>query len=150
MARPKRENRESEANRNTSFKPPSLLDAPPAPEGFRHRYVAYEVAGKSHDANISRKFRMGYEPVKASEYPDWHPPTIESGRMAGYIGHSGLVLCRIPEEISDKYRTMYEGKAQAMDQAVENDFFRLNNPVMPLSGEKKTSFTTGNNPEKEE
>ena len=74
---------------------PSSLDAPPAPEGFRHRWLRAESMGEDDARNISGKIRSGWEFVRADEYPDTDFPVIESGKYAGLIGVGGLVLARI-------------------------------------------------------
>ena len=45
--------------------PPSSLDAPPAPDGFRHRWVRAESLGFDDTKNIAGKLRSGYELVRA-------------------------------------------------------------------------------------
>ena len=80
--------------------PPSSLDAPPAPDGFRHRWIRAESVGFDDTKNISGKLRSGWELVRADEYPDSNYPQVKDGKYAGVIGVGGLVLARIPEEIA--------------------------------------------------
>ena len=55
--------------------PPSSLDAPPAPDGFRYRWIRAEVVGFQDTKNITGRLREGYELVRseevenASDYP---------------------------------------------------------------------------------
>lgn len=136
--------------RNVSYQPPSLLDAPEPPAGYKHRWVRTSVMGEDDTRNYAKKRRIGYEPVRAEEYPDWHAPTIDGGRLDGVIGHSGLVLCRIKEEIVEGRQAYYEGRAQRQDEATTNDFMAVENPVMPLSVQKRSTVTTGSRPLDEE
>ena len=76
--------------------PPSYLDTPNAPEGFRHRWVRVEILGYVDTKNIQGRLRSGYELVRADEYPDEDFPAIIDGKYAGVIGHGGLVLTRVP------------------------------------------------------
>ena len=80
--------------------PPSYLDTPNAPEGFRHRWVRVEILGFVDTKNIQGRLRSGYELVRADEYPEEDYPAITDGKYAGVIGHGGLVLTRVPEEIA--------------------------------------------------
>ncbi len=80
--------------------PPSYLDTPNAPEGFRHRWVRVEILGYVDTKNIQGRLRSGYELVRADEYPNEDYPAIMDGKYAGVIGHGGLVLTRVPEEIA--------------------------------------------------
>jgi hypothetical protein len=80
--------------------PPSSLDAPPAPDGFRHRWIRAESLGFDDTKNIAGRLRSGYELVRADEYPDHDYPSVKDGKYAGVIGVGGLVLARVPEEIA--------------------------------------------------
>ena len=50
--------------------PPSYLDTPNAPDGFRHRWVRIEVLGFVDTKNIQGRLRSGYELVRSDEYPN--------------------------------------------------------------------------------
>ena len=80
--------------------PPSYLDTPNAPEGFRHRWVRVEILGFVDTKNIQGRLRSGYELVRADEYPGDDYAVIPDGKYKGIIGHGGLVLTRVPEEIA--------------------------------------------------
>ena len=82
--------------RRKPWTPPSMLDAPPAPEGFKHRWIRAEVRGFDDTKNISARLREGYELVRQDEYPDFEAPVIDSGKYEGVFGVGGLMLARIP------------------------------------------------------
>jgi hypothetical protein len=86
--------------RPTTWTPPSSLDAPPAPDGFRHRWIRTETMGFDDTKNMSGKIRSGWELVRADAYPETSYPTVKEGKYAGVIGVGGLVLARIPEEVA--------------------------------------------------
>ena len=94
--------RESETREKSSrrkpWAPPSQLDAPPAPAGFKHRWIRAETVGQIDNKNISSKLREGWEFVRADEYPNMEWPSIDSGKYNGVIAVGGLMLARIPEE----------------------------------------------------
>ena len=117
------ETREKQARRKP-WSPPSALDAPPAPEGYKHRWIRTEVRGQSDTKNMSSRFREGYEPVRADEYPDFEAPTIEDGRHAGCIGVGGLILARIPIETVQERKSFFDNKTEGQMEAVDNDYFR--------------------------
>ena len=48
--------------------PPSSLDAPPAPDGFKHRWIRAESMGFDDSSNMSAKLRSGFELVRSDEY----------------------------------------------------------------------------------
>ena len=62
--------------RPTTWTPPSSLDAPPAPDGFRHRWIRTEVLGFDDTKNMTGKMRSGWELVRADEYPGSIYPEI--------------------------------------------------------------------------
>jgi|TARA_R100000030_G_scaffold98758_1_gene89054 hypothetical protein len=117
------ETREKQARRKP-WSPPSALDAPPAPEGYKHRWIRTEVRGQSDTKNMSSRLREGYEPVRADEYPDFEAPTIEDGRHAGCIGVGGLILARIPIETVQERKSFFDNKTEGQMEAVDNDYFR--------------------------
>ena len=73
--------------------PPSSL-IPPAPTGFRHRWLRAESLGFQDTKNIQGRIRSGYELVRADEYPDSEYPVVEDGKYKGMIGVGDLVLAR--------------------------------------------------------
>ena len=74
--------------RPTTWTPPSSLDAPPAPNGYRHRWIRAEVLGQDDTKNMSGKIRSGWELVRADQYPETDYPTVKEGKYAGVIGES--------------------------------------------------------------
>ena len=94
--------RESETRvkteRRKPWTPPSQLDAPPAPAGFKHRWIRAESVGQMDQKNVSARLREGWEFVRADEYPDVSWPSIDTGRYNGVIAVGGLMLARIPLE----------------------------------------------------
>ena len=73
----------SKTERPKVWSPPSSLDAPPAPDGFKHRWLRAESMGFDDSSNMSAKLRTGYELVRADEYPDSNYPTIQTGKYQG-------------------------------------------------------------------
>ena len=110
--------------RRQPWRPPSLLDAPPPPEGFVHRWIRAEVRGFDDRKNLSARIREGWELVRKDEYPDFEAPTIDSGRYEGVFGVGGLLLARIPTEIVEERKDYFmQMNADAM-QAVDNDLLK--------------------------
>jgi len=69
-----KENKTSRANNTRSkserpkvWVPPSSLDAPPAPDGFRYRWIRAESVGFQDTKNITGRLREGYELVRSEE-----------------------------------------------------------------------------------
>ena len=66
--------------------------------------------GCSDTKNIQGRLRSGYELVRVDEYPQDDFPAIADGKYAGVIGHGGLVLTRVPEEIAGQDKSIIDNK----------------------------------------
>ena len=126
-----------------TWTPPSSLDAPPAPDGFRHRWIRVEVLGFDDTKNVSGKLRDGWELVRADEYPDQSYPSLTTGKYAGVIGVGGLVLARLPEEIAKSREAYFKKQTKERDDAINNDILKEQLPSMPINSERQTRVTFG-------
>ena len=129
--------------RPTTWTPPSSLDAPPAPAGFRHRWIRTEVLGFDDTKNMSGKLRSGWELVRSDEYPDSEYPVVKDGKYAGVIGVGGLVLARIPEEIAKSREAYFRKQIEAREEAIENDLYKDQHKSMPINSDRHTRVTFG-------
>jgi hypothetical protein len=129
--------------RPTTWTPPSSLDAPPAPAGFRHRWIRTEVLGFDDTKNMSGKMRSGWELVRADEYPNSEYPSVKDGKYAGVIGVGGLVLARIPEEIAKSREAYFRKQIEAREEAIENDLYKDQHKSMPINSDRQTRVTFG-------
>mgnify|MGYP003115976334 CR=1 FL=1 len=123
--------------------PPSYLDTPNAPDGWRHRWVRTEILGFVDTKNIQGRLRSGYELVRSDEYPEEDFPTIADGKYAGVIGHGGLVLTRIPEEIARQRTEYYASQAEDQQSAIDADLAKEQHKSMPISVDRNTRVTFG-------
>ena len=143
----KKDSRASEpreaTKRPVEWTPPSSLDAPPAPDGFRHRWIRAESLGFDDTKNISGKLRSGYELVMASEYKNSGYPIVEDGKHKGVIGVGGLLLARIPNEVAKARQKYYSEKAMEGAEAVKNDLLKDQHPSMPISYDSRSSKSFG-------
>ena len=139
--------RASQTRETTSRKkvwtPPSYLDTPNAPTGFRHRWVRVEILGYVDTKNIQGRLRSGYELVRADEFPEDDYAVIPDGKYAGVIGHGGLVLTRVPEEIArqraDYFRKLSSEQLDAVDQRLREEQHKS----MPIEIDRQTRTTFG-------
>ena len=129
--------------RPTTWTPPSSLDAPPAPDGFRHRWIRTEVLGFDETKNMSGKIRSGWELERADQYPDQDYPSLKEGKYAGVIGVGGLVLARIPEEVAKAREEYFKKQTQDRDDAVNHDLMKEEHSSMPINTERQTRVTFG-------
>ena len=133
----------TKTERPKEYKPPSSLDAPPAPDGFRHRWIRAESLGFNDAKNIHGRLRSGYELVRADEYKDSDFPVILDGKYAGIIGVGGLLLARIPEELAQSRMDYQRKQTEGQDESVENDLLRDQDKRMPIKIDRNSKHTFG-------
>ena len=133
----------SQTERPKVWTPPSSLDAPPAPDGFRHRWIRAESLGFQDSKNISGRLRSGYELVRADAYKDADYPVVTDGKYKGIIGVGGLLLARIPEELAKQRTDYYAGLAKGQDEAVEHDLLKEQHKSMPINVDRQSRVTFG-------
>jgi len=131
--------------RPESWRPPEVLPEPNERPGWAHRWVRISMIGTSDPANISSKFREGYEPCKAEEYPEMMMHATQEGRFKGNIEVGGLLLCRIPAEFIDQRNAYYNKQNQAQMESVDNTFMKNSDPRMPLFKDRRSEVTIGRN-----
>ena len=128
----------SKTERPKEYKPPSSLDAPTAPDGFRHRWIRAESMGFNDTKNIHGRLRSGYELVRADEYDTEEYPVVMDGKYAGVIGVGGLLLARIPEELAQSRMDYQRKQTEGQDEAVESDLLRDQDNRMPMKFERSS------------
>jgi len=106
--------------------PPSMLEAPPAPDGYKHRWIRAETRGFNDSKNVSAKMREGWELVRKDEYPDFESPVMDTGKYEGVFGVGGLLLARIPEETVAERTAYFNGRNRDQMEAVDSDMLREN------------------------
>ena len=128
----------TKTERPKEYKPPSSLDAPPAPDGFRHRWIRAESLGFNDSKNIHGRLRSGYELVRADEYDSEQYPVVMDGKYAGVIGVGGLLLARIPEGLAQSRVDYQRKQTDGQDEAVENDLLKDQDKRMPMKFERSS------------
>lgn len=130
--------------RTADWRPPSALEAPEPPVGYKHRWIRESVMEYDDRNNVHKRRREGWELVRAEEYPDFDAPVIDEGKNAGVIGVGGLLLARIPEEIAEQRNQHYQQTTQNQMEAVDRDWMRETNPAMPkMKPQRSTSVSFG-------
>ena len=129
--------------KKTVWTPPSSLDAPPAPDGYHHRWIRSETMGFDDTKNMAGKLRSGYELVRADEYPETDYPTINDGKYKGVIGVGGLLLARISAELVESRKEYFANLTKQKDEAIDNDLLKEQHPGMPIDVDRQTRVSFG-------
>ena len=135
-----RDNVSREKQARAVYVPPTALPDPTPEPGYIYRWVATHVLGQAEPTNVSRKFRDGWEPVKAVDHPEL---MITGSEKTGNVEIGGLMLCKMSVERARARDDYYDQQAQNQMESVDNHFMRNNNPLMPLFAEKKSSVSRG-------
>lgn len=130
-------------SRRKPWAPPSRLEAPEAPDGYKHRWIRTALRGDDDKMNVHAKLREGWEPVRADEYPGFDYAAIDEGQHAGVIGNGGLMLARIPEETAQERTAYYRGRTREQMVAVDQDLMKEQHPSMPITNDRQSRVTFG-------
>ena len=68
------------------WRPPSMLETPPAPEGFSYRWIRAEIVGQEDKKNVMSRLREGFELVSKEEIGDFELPSMDDGKHAVLFG----------------------------------------------------------------
>jgi hypothetical protein len=132
-----------EMQRPTSWRLPDALPSPNNRPGLSHRWVRTSTLGTSDPSNISSKFREGYEPCKAEDYPELMMHASTEGRFKGNIEVGGLILCRIPVEFMEQREEHFARQNKAQMESVDNTYMKDNDPRMSKFAERSSKVTFG-------
>ena len=134
----------SKSERPKVWVPPSSLDAPPAPDGFRYRWIRAESVGFQDTKNITGRIREGYELVRSEEIENASDyPVVEEGRYKGVVGVGGLLLAKVPNEIAKQRQEYMAQKHVDRSEAVEHDLMKEQDKRMPINIERQSRVTFG-------
>ena len=93
--------------------------------------------------NIQGRLRSGYELVRADEFPEDDYPAISDGKYAGVIGHGGLVLTRVPNEIAKQRADYFAKLGQDQMDAVDERLRQEEHKSMPIDIDRQSRTTFG-------
>ena len=134
----------SKSERLKVWVPPSSLDAPPAPDGFRYRWIRAEVQGFQDTTNVTSRQREGYELVRAEEVENASDyPVLDEGKYKGVIGVGGLLLAKVPIEIAKQRQEYMTKRHEERSEAVSNDLMKEQDSRMPINVDRQSRVTFG-------
>ena len=97
----------SKSERPKVWVPPSSLDAPPAPDGFRYRWIRAESVGFQDTKNIASRIREGYELVRAEEVENASDyPVLDEADTRECLGLVAFYLRRYQSRLRSNVKTI--------------------------------------------
>ena len=134
----------SKSERPKVWVPPSSLDAPPAPDGFRYRWIRAESIGFQDTKNITGRLREGYELVRSEDIENSSDyPVVEDGKYKGVIGVGGLLLAKVPNEVAQQRQDYMARKHEDRNEAIKNDLMKEQDKRMPIDVERQSRVSFG-------
>lgn len=131
-----------EESRDEPWKPQGMLPVPEPRDGLHFRWVRTASLGNTDMTNVSRRFREGYVPVQASEFPELKILSDVDSRFPENIEVGGLLLCAIPTVKATRRVEAQNKTAQAQMDAVDRNFMRESDPRMPVLAPERSSRTS--------
>jgi len=92
--------------------------------------------------NVSRRFREGYVPVKATEFPELKIMSDVDSRFPENIEVGGLLLCSIPAEKAAQRVVFQETQATNQLEAVDRNYMRESDSRMPVLAPERSTRTS--------
>jgi hypothetical protein len=133
------ETREVAGTRKKQWKRQSMLPTPDDRPGLKFRWIRSASLGNADMTNVSARFREGYTPVKADEYPELQIMSDIDSRFKGNVEVGGLLLCSIPTEDA---QARIEGQleiAQNQIESVDRNLMRESDRRMPILRPERVS-----------
>ena len=121
---------------------PSVLPTPDPREGLTFRWVRTSTLGNSDNTNVSSRFRQGYTPVKAKDFPELQVVSDFDSRFKDNIEVGGLLLCSIPTELVEERIEGQLEMARNAQEAVDRNFMRENDSRMPVLAPERSTRTS--------
>jgi len=136
------ESREAD-ERTKSWEPPQVLPDPAPQAGWVFRWIRTSIMGNQDNVNASKRFREGWEPVRAEDHPEM---MMASDRGSDYVGNievGGLLLCKTSEENFKLRSEYYANLAHQQNESVNRNYMREDDPRMPKLNDSTTRVSFG-------
>lgn len=131
-----------QGERRKGWTRPSMLPTPEPRDGLKFRWIRTSLLGNSDNPNVSSRFREGYTPVKAEDYPELHVVSDIDSRFKDNIEVGGLMLCSIAEELAQDRVEGQLSQAENQIDAVDRNYLRENDPRMPVLRPERSTRTS--------
>lgn len=93
---PRTETTREGSERRKGWQRQSLLPVPEPRDGLKFRWVRTSTLGQEDNKNVSSRFREGYTPVIAKDFPELMVMSDHNSRFRDNVEVGGLLLCSIP------------------------------------------------------
>ncbi len=141
--KPRETETRASVEREKSWEPPQVLPDPTPQNGYVFRWIRTSLMGNADNVNTSKRFREGWEPVRAEDHPELMLETDRDSKFSGNIEVGGLLLCKTSKENVDARNKYYADMSQRQIDSVDHNYMRESDPRMPKLNESRTSVSFG-------
>ena len=142
--------RELESKEYT-YQEPNYLDVPDVvTERFTNedmvlRWVRITLKGEDDYKNVGNKMTQGWVFVTPEEIPEMlHSATVlDTGRYTNCVVRGDVALAKMPRGKAVARNDYYEGKANDLMEAVNQQLMSASNSKMPISNSSTSTVTKG-------
>jgi hypothetical protein len=121
---------------------PTLLPTPDPRNGVKFRWIRTSVMGQADTPNVSAKFREGWTPVAANDFPELQVMSDVDSRWKENIEVGGLLLCSNATETVEARKEAHKEMSKRQIESVDNSYLRNNDPRMPVLRPERNTRTT--------
>jgi hypothetical protein len=139
---PREQTTRAASRRPSSYRRQSAIPAPDERPGLVHRWIRTSTLGNADNTNVSRRFREGYVPVKAKDYPELQVMSDHGSRFPENVEVGGLLLCAAPKDLVEDRVQYQDEKAQSQMEAVDRNYMRESDPRMPVLRPERSTRTS--------
>ena len=129
--------------REKSWEPPQVLPEPAPQDGWVFRWIRTATMGNQDNVNVSKRFREGWEPVRAEDHPEMMMTSDRGSNYAGNIEVGGLLLCKTSQSNFTARANYYADLARKQNDSGNHNFMREDDPRRPKINESSTRVTFG-------
>ena len=137
------DSREASTRPSDAWTPASQLPMPNPQDGWQFRYIRTASLGNADTRNVSRRFREGWVPIVAKDYPELAVTSDLDSRWPEGVEIGGLLLCKIPAEIAKQRNEHYSNVAKQQLESVDHGFMNDQHPTMPKHNDSRSRTQFG-------
>lgn len=130
------------SERVRQWQEPSLLPDPDPDPDYVFKWIRQTARGLDDKLNVDKRFREGWEPVRAEDHPEilakWHMPP-----RSGLIETGGLILCKMPREMVEQRNAEYRRRTQAGLNSAEEHYMRDSHELVRKTAENRRKVVFG-------
>lgn len=140
------ESRDAQSRQKTKrhWNSATQLSLPEPPDGYRWRWVRYEIRGEDDTKNVVSRLRQGYEMASKEDLPEeFVSHVLPDGQYKGAVCVGDLILMKAPVELVKEREAYVEQRTERLQDSVDATLMSGQNPAMPLTKENRSSVTRG-------